>query len=165
MLTDLVALVRFALDQDDELVPIALRRSASAATTAPHELVSQEIPHELVSQANDARQQRPDCEQRVMIGAGEPVTQAYLDATPWGMDIAGRSHPAVASIRPLYDPKILTARQHRLRLDPCLSGVIHPAEQVAVSVCGAGRPEQAHFSYLQVRGRVPVTSISGDGRT
>jgi glycine cleavage system aminomethyltransferase T len=38
-----------------------------------------------------------------MIEAGEPVDTAYLDAT-WTVDIAGRSYPAVASLRPLYDP-------------------------------------------------------------
>jgi len=39
-----------------------------------------------------------------MIEAGEPVTQAYLDAGKWEVEIAGRSYPAVASMKPLYDP-------------------------------------------------------------
>mgnify|MGYP005852163699 CR=1 FL=1 len=39
-----------------------------------------------------------------MIEAGEPVTQAYLDAGRWDVEIAGERHPAVASLRPLYDP-------------------------------------------------------------
>lgn len=39
-----------------------------------------------------------------MIEAGEPVTQAYLDAGRWDVEIAGRRYPAVASLRPLYDP-------------------------------------------------------------
>jgi 4-methylaminobutanoate oxidase (formaldehyde-forming) len=39
-----------------------------------------------------------------MIEAGEPLTQAYLDAGRWEVDIAGTRYPAVASLRPLYDP-------------------------------------------------------------
>lgn len=38
-----------------------------------------------------------------MIEAGEPVDQKYLDAGTWEIDIAGKSYPAVASMRPLYD--------------------------------------------------------------
>jgi 4-methylaminobutanoate oxidase (formaldehyde-forming) len=40
-------------------------------------------------------------------GAAEPVTQAWLDAEPLDVEIAGRRYPAVASLRPLYDPKNL----------------------------------------------------------
>jgi 4-methylaminobutanoate oxidase (formaldehyde-forming) len=40
-----------------------------------------------------------------MIEAGEPVTQAYLDAGAWEVEIAGKTYPAVASIRPFYDPE------------------------------------------------------------
>jgi len=39
-----------------------------------------------------------------MIEAGEPVDTAYLDGGTWEVEIAGRMHPAVASLRPLYDP-------------------------------------------------------------
>lgn len=39
-----------------------------------------------------------------MIEAGEPVTQAYLDAGTWEVEIAGKSYPAVASMKPFYDP-------------------------------------------------------------
>jgi len=39
-----------------------------------------------------------------MIEADEPITQAYFDAT-WEVDIAGTTYPALASIKPLYDPK------------------------------------------------------------
>jgi 4-methylaminobutanoate oxidase (formaldehyde-forming) len=39
-----------------------------------------------------------------MIEAGEPVTQRYLDEGTWTVEIAGRHYPAMASIRPLYDP-------------------------------------------------------------
>jgi 4-methylaminobutanoate oxidase (formaldehyde-forming) len=41
----------------------------------------------------------------MMVEAGEPVTQAYLDAGHWEVDIAGRLYPAVASLKPLYDPE------------------------------------------------------------
>jgi heterotetrameric sarcosine oxidase gamma subunit len=36
---------------------------------------------------------------------GRPITQAALDGAAWEVDIAGRRHHAVASIRPLYDPR------------------------------------------------------------
>jgi hypothetical protein len=39
-----------------------------------------------------------------MIDAGEPIDQAWLDAGQWEVDIADRLHPAIASLRPLYDP-------------------------------------------------------------
>jgi 4-methylaminobutanoate oxidase (formaldehyde-forming) len=39
-----------------------------------------------------------------MIEAGEPIDQSYLDDATWTVDIAGRSYPAIASLRPLYDP-------------------------------------------------------------
>jgi 4-methylaminobutanoate oxidase (formaldehyde-forming) len=39
-----------------------------------------------------------------MIDAGEPVDASYLQDAAWTVDIAGRSYPAVASLRPLYDP-------------------------------------------------------------
>jgi 4-methylaminobutanoate oxidase (formaldehyde-forming) len=42
----------------------------------------------------------------VMVDAGEPVTPAYLDAGTWDVDIAGVRYPAVASMRPLYDPEM-----------------------------------------------------------
>jgi 4-methylaminobutanoate oxidase (formaldehyde-forming) len=45
-----------------------------------------------------------------MIQAGEPVTQAYLDRGTWEVDIAGRRHPALASIRALYDPDMKRVR-------------------------------------------------------
>jgi 4-methylaminobutanoate oxidase (formaldehyde-forming) len=41
----------------------------------------------------------------VMVEAGEPVTQAYLDAGSWEVEIAGKKYPAVASMKPLYDPE------------------------------------------------------------
>jgi len=40
-----------------------------------------------------------------MIEAGEPITQAYLDNAEWEVEIADTLYPAVASIRPLYDPQ------------------------------------------------------------
>ena len=40
----------------------------------------------------------------VMVEAGKPVTQAYLDGGRWDVEIADRRYPAIASLRPLYDP-------------------------------------------------------------
>jgi 4-methylaminobutanoate oxidase (formaldehyde-forming) len=40
-----------------------------------------------------------------MIDADEPITQEYLDSSTWTIDVAGTSYPALASLRPLYDPK------------------------------------------------------------
>ena len=45
-----------------------------------------------------------------MVEAEEPVTTAWLDAGSWEVDIAGRRYPAVASLRPLYDPDMLRVR-------------------------------------------------------
>lgn len=41
-----------------------------------------------------------------MIDGGEPVTQSYLDAGHWEVDIAARSYPIALSLRPLYDPEM-----------------------------------------------------------
>jgi 4-methylaminobutanoate oxidase (formaldehyde-forming) len=41
---------------------------------------------------------------------GQAVTQAWLDAGTWQVDIAGRRYPALASIRPLYDPEMKRVR-------------------------------------------------------
>jgi 4-methylaminobutanoate oxidase (formaldehyde-forming) len=41
----------------------------------------------------------------MMVEAGEPVDQAYLDKGTWEVDIAGKLYPAVTSLRPLYDPE------------------------------------------------------------
>ena len=46
----------------------------------------------------------------VMVDAGEPVTQAYLDAGTWDVDIAGVRYPAVASLKPFYDPEMKRVR-------------------------------------------------------
>ncbi|HRI54230.1 MAG TPA: FAD-dependent oxidoreductase [Pseudomonadota bacterium] len=37
-------------------------------------------------------------------GGAQPIDQAFLDAGSWEVEIAGRRYPAVASLRPLYDP-------------------------------------------------------------
>ena len=42
----------------------------------------------------------------VMVEAGEPVNQAYLDGGEWEVEIAGRRHPARVSLRPMYDPEM-----------------------------------------------------------
>ena len=39
-----------------------------------------------------------------MIDAGEPIDQAYLDAGEWTVQIGAAVYPAVASLRPMYDP-------------------------------------------------------------
>ena len=40
-----------------------------------------------------------------MVQADEPIDPAWLDRGRWEVDIAGRRYPAIASLRPLYDPK------------------------------------------------------------
>ncbi len=39
-----------------------------------------------------------------MVDGGEPVDKAWLEGAEWEVDIAGRLHPATASLRPFYDP-------------------------------------------------------------
>jgi 4-methylaminobutanoate oxidase (formaldehyde-forming) len=39
-----------------------------------------------------------------MIDADEPITQKYLDSGEWKVQIGANSYPAIASLRPLYDP-------------------------------------------------------------
>ena len=39
-----------------------------------------------------------------MIDADEPINQAYLDASEWTVQIGAAVYPAVASLRPMYDP-------------------------------------------------------------
>jgi 4-methylaminobutanoate oxidase (formaldehyde-forming) len=46
-----------------------------------------------------------------MIEAGVPITVEHLADTSWTVEIAGRQHPAIASISPLYDP-----RNERIRM-------------------------------------------------
>jgi 4-methylaminobutanoate oxidase (formaldehyde-forming) len=45
-----------------------------------------------------------------MVEAGEPVDATYLTGATWSVDVAGRSYPAVASSRPLYDPAMARIR-------------------------------------------------------
>jgi glycine cleavage system aminomethyltransferase T/glycine/D-amino acid oxidase-like deaminating enzyme len=40
-----------------------------------------------------------------MIEADGPLTQAWIDEGSWTVEIAGATWPAIASIKPLYDPK------------------------------------------------------------
>jgi 4-methylaminobutanoate oxidase (formaldehyde-forming) len=40
-----------------------------------------------------------------MIEAGEPVDTAYVENATWELEIAGKRYPAVASIKPLFDPE------------------------------------------------------------
>ena len=39
-----------------------------------------------------------------MIDADEPADQDYLDSAEWTVQIGGAVYPAVASLRPMYDP-------------------------------------------------------------
>ncbi len=41
-----------------------------------------------------------------MVTAGEAIDEHYLRRAVWEVDIAGRRYPAVASITPLYDPRM-----------------------------------------------------------
>jgi len=42
----------------------------------------------------------------MMVEAGEPIDQAYLDAGSWEVEIAGKRYPAMASLKPLYDAEM-----------------------------------------------------------
>ena len=42
----------------------------------------------------------------VMVEAGEPVDQVYLDKGVWEVEIASKRYPAIASLRPLYDAEM-----------------------------------------------------------
>ena len=39
------------------------------------------------------------------VEPGEPVTKDYVASGVWEIEIAGERHAALASLRPLYDPK------------------------------------------------------------
>jgi 4-methylaminobutanoate oxidase (formaldehyde-forming) len=41
-----------------------------------------------------------------MIEGGEPVDADYLASGAWEVEIAGKRYPAVASMKPLYDPEM-----------------------------------------------------------
>jgi 4-methylaminobutanoate oxidase (formaldehyde-forming) len=41
-----------------------------------------------------------------MVDAGQPLDQAWIDGGTWEVDIAGNTYPAVASLKPLYDPEM-----------------------------------------------------------
>jgi glycine cleavage system aminomethyltransferase T/glycine/D-amino acid oxidase-like deaminating enzyme len=40
----------------------------------------------------------------MMVEAGEPVDAKYFESGAWEVEIAGKSYPAMASMKPLYDP-------------------------------------------------------------
>jgi 4-methylaminobutanoate oxidase (formaldehyde-forming) len=40
-----------------------------------------------------------------MVEGAEPLTPAYLSASSWEVEIAGKSYPAAVSLKPLYDPE------------------------------------------------------------
>jgi 4-methylaminobutanoate oxidase (formaldehyde-forming) len=41
-----------------------------------------------------------------MIEAGEPIDPAYVKEGRWEVEIAGKTYPAEASLRPMYDPEM-----------------------------------------------------------
>jgi len=41
-----------------------------------------------------------------MLESDTPIDQAWLDEAALEVDVAGQRHPAVASLRPLYDPQM-----------------------------------------------------------
>jgi 4-methylaminobutanoate oxidase (formaldehyde-forming) len=45
-----------------------------------------------------------------MVEGGDPVTPEYVADATWEVDVAGRTFPAVASLRPLYDPQMERVR-------------------------------------------------------
>ena len=45
-----------------------------------------------------------------MVEGDQPIDAAYLQAGRWEVDVAGRSYPAVVSLRPLYDPDMKRIR-------------------------------------------------------
>ncbi|NUO48847.1 MAG: GcvT family protein [Polyangiaceae bacterium] len=40
----------------------------------------------------------------IMVEAGVPVDAAYFEKATWDVEIAGKRYPAIASMKPLYDP-------------------------------------------------------------
>jgi glycine cleavage system aminomethyltransferase T len=45
-----------------------------------------------------------------MLEAEVPIDQAWLDAGEWTVEIAEHKYPAIASLAPLYDPKMLRVK-------------------------------------------------------
>ena len=45
-----------------------------------------------------------------MIEGDRPIDSAYLESGRWEVEVAGRSFPAIASLRPLYDPEMKRIR-------------------------------------------------------
>jgi len=41
-----------------------------------------------------------------MVDAKQPLDQAWIDAGTWEVEIAGKKYPAIASLKPLYDPEM-----------------------------------------------------------
>lgn len=41
----------------------------------------------------------------VMVEAGEPITNDYIDSAKWEIEVAGSTYPAMVSIKPLFDPE------------------------------------------------------------
>jgi len=45
-----------------------------------------------------------------MVDGAETVDKAWIEGAEWEVDVAGRLHPATASLRPLYDPTMARVR-------------------------------------------------------
>jgi len=45
-----------------------------------------------------------------MVDAGVPIDDKYLREAAWEVDIAGKRYPAIASIKPLYDPEMIRVK-------------------------------------------------------
>ncbi len=41
-----------------------------------------------------------------MVEAGQPLDQAWIDKGSWEVEIANKTYPAIASLKPLYDPEM-----------------------------------------------------------
>jgi 4-methylaminobutanoate oxidase (formaldehyde-forming) len=40
-----------------------------------------------------------------MIAADAPIDAKWIEAGTWEVEIAGKLHPAIASLKPLFDPE------------------------------------------------------------
>ena len=45
-----------------------------------------------------------------MVEGDAPIDAAFLANADWTVDVAGRSYPATASLKPLYDPEMRRIR-------------------------------------------------------
>jgi 4-methylaminobutanoate oxidase (formaldehyde-forming) len=45
-----------------------------------------------------------------VVEADEPIKKAWVEAGKWQIEIAGVRHAAIASVSPMYDPKLLRVK-------------------------------------------------------